>query len=309
MSLLYKIAVTSLAAALRMSFVLLAPALGEAISEQAGVYNIGVEGYMIMGALSAYYGVILTGNLWLGVAIGILGGMVISLIHAYLSITLKTDQIVNGTGLWIFCLGFSAFVFRTAGTTVYIKGFSPIQIPVLSELPVIGPVLFQLNILTYLGFLLIFVVAVILFRTPFGLLIKATGENPLAVDMAGHNVFLIRYISVLLCGAMSGLGGAYMSLGVLHRFSEDMIAGRGFIALCIVLFGNWNPWKIFVGVLLFSGIDAFQLRMQVMERGIIPYPLLLMLPYILTLVALSVAVLGKKNPPKGLFFPYIRGGQ
>lgn len=309
MSLLYTIVVTSLAAALRMSFAMLVPALGEAISEQAGVYNIGVEGYMIMGALSTYYGVILTGNLWLGVAIGILAGMVISLIHGYLSITLKTDQIVSGTGLWIFCLGFSAFVFRTAGTTDSIEGFSSIQIPVLSELPIIGPILFQQNILTYLGFLLVFVVTVILYRTPFGLLIKATGENPLAVDMAGYNVFLIRYIGVLLCGAMSGLGGAYMSLGVLHRFSEDMISGRGFIALCLVLFGNWNPWKIFVGVLLFSGIDAFQLRMQAIGRDIIPYPLLLMLPYVLTLVALSFTILGKKNSPKALFIPYIRGGQ
>lgn len=307
MSLVYGLMISTLAATLRMSFSVLTPALGETVSEQSGVYNIGIEGYMIMGALSAYYGAIATGNLWLGLIIGILGGMGMSLIHAYLSITLRTDQIVNGTGIWIFGLGLSAFIFRTARSTAYVEGFSPVRIPVLSELRVVGPILFQQNILTYVGFLLIIVVTVILYRTPFGLLIRATGENPLAVDMAGHNVFLIRYSSVLFCGAMAGFGGAYMSLAVLHRFSEDMIAGRGFIALCLVLLGGWNPWKVFGGTLLFSGVDAFQLRMQAMGKGLVPYPLLLMLPYVLTLVALLVAAAGRKTPPRGLFLPYLRG--
>jgi simple sugar transport system permease protein len=180
--------------------------------------------------------------------------------------------------------------------------------PLLSSLPEIGPVLFQQDVLFYIAILLVLVFALIMFRTRFGLIVSATGENPLAVDMAGYNVAKIRYISVLICGAMAGLGGSYLPLAVLHRFSENMTAGRGFMALCIVIFGGWNPWGILAGSLLFAFFDALQLQMRVSGLTV-PFPLLLMLPYVITIIVL-VGVAGairKAAPPNKLAIPYIKG--
>jgi simple sugar transport system permease protein len=291
-----------------MSFALVIPSLGEAISERSGVYNVGVEGYMLMGAISSYLVAISTGNLWLGIIAGMLAGMALSLIHAYLSVTLKANQIISGLAIWLFSMGFSAFIFRTVGVAGSIKGFASLHIPVLSELPIVGPILFQQNVLFYLALLLVVVFAIIMFRTRFGLIVRATGENPLAVDMAGYNVFRMRYISVLICGAMSGLGGAYLPLAVLHGFSENMTAGRGFIALCIVIFGGWNPWGILGGSLLFTFVDALQMQMQ--AAGVpVPFPLLLMLPYVITIIVLVgiVGVIRKVTAPKKLAVPYTKG--
>ena len=304
----FPLMVPVLAATLRMSFVLVIPSLGEAVSERSGVYNVGVEGYMLIGAIASYLVAVTTGNLWLGILAGMLGGAVLSLIHAYLSITLKTNQIISGIAIWLFSMGFSSFIFRTAGVTESIKGFTSIHIPVLSELPKAGPVLFQQNVLFYICLLLVVVFAIILFRTRFGLIVRATGENPLAVDMAGYNVFSMRYISVLICGAMSGLGGAYLPLAVIHRFSENITAGRGFICLCIVIFGGWSPWGILGGSLLFAFVDALQMQMQ--AAGVpVPFPLLLMLPYVITIIVLVgiVGVIRKAVPPKKLAVPYTKG--
>jgi len=205
-------------------------------------------------------------------------------------------------------MGFSAFIFRTAGITEALKGFTAIHIPVLSELPIAGPILFSQNVLFYIALLLVVAFAIIMFRTRFGLIVRATGENPLAVDMAGYSVFKMRYMSVLICGAMSGFGGAYLPLAVLHRFSENMTAGRGFIALCIVIFGGWNPWGILGGSLLFTLVDALQMQMQ--AAGVaVPFPLLLMLPYVITIIVLVgiVGVIRKVTAPKKLAIPYIKG--
>ena len=160
----------------------------------------------------------------------------------------------------------------------------------------------------YIGLLLVVVFSIILFRTSFGLIARGTGENPLAIDIAGHNVSLIRYISVLISGAMSGLGGAYLPLSVLFRFSENMTGGRGFIALAIVIFGGWNPWGILGGALLFAGVDAFQI--QIRAGGVnIPYSLLLMTPYVITILVLVAmgTFMKKSRMPKKLCIPYIKG--
>jgi ABC-type uncharacterized transport system permease subunit len=194
------------------------------------------------------------------------------------------------------------------GITDPLDGFASVQIPVLSDLPGIGPVIFQQNVLFYIAMLLVVVFALIMFRTRFGLLVRATGENPLAVDMAGYSVPKMRYLSVLITGAMSGFGGAYLPLAVLHRFSENMTAGRGFIALCIVIFGGWNPWGILGGSLLFAFIDALQMQLQ--AAGVpVPFPLLLMLPYVVTVIVLVgiVGVVRKAVPPRKLAVPYIKG--
>jgi len=297
-----------LASTLRGSVTLLFPALGEMLSQRSGVLNIGLEGYMLMGALCAYLGAVFTGNPWFGMAMGALAGMLTSLLYAYFTITLKSNQIIGGIAIWLLSMGFSSFIYRTVGVMESIKGFAPIQIPVLSELPVIGPILFQQSGFTYLGLLLVLVFAFILFRTSFGLIVRGTGQNPLAVDIGGHNVFLIRYISVLTCGAMAGLAGAYLPLALVYRFGENMTAGSGFIALGIVFFGNWNPWGILGGALLFSAFDMLQLQLRAMKVGV-PAELLLMLPYVVTIAALVIIgrVLKGSNAPRKLALPYLRG--
>ena len=296
------------AATLRMTFALLVPSLGEAISERSGVYNVGVEGYMLMGAIASYLAAVTTGNVWFGIVMGMVGGAALSLVHAYLSISLKTNQIISGIAIWLFSMGFSSFIFRTVAITETFEGFAAIHIPVLSDLPGIGPVIFNQNVLFYIAILLVAVFALIMFKTRFGLIVRATGENPLAVDMAGYSVPKMRYLSVLICGAMSGFGGAYLPLAVLHRFSENITAGRGFIALCIVIFGGWNPWGILGGSLLFAFVDALQMQMQ--AAGVpVPFPLLLMLPYVITIIVLVgiVGVVRKAAPPRKLAVPYIKG--
>ena len=304
----FPLVIPVLAATLRMSFALLVPSLGEAISERSGVYNVGVEGYMLMGAIGSYLAAVTTGNLWFGIVMGMVAGAALSLVHAYLSITLKTNQIISGIAIWLFSMGFSSFIFRTVGITETFEGFASIHIPVLGDLPGIGPVLFQQNVLFYIAMLLVVVFALIMFRTRFGLIVRATGENPLAVDMAGYSVPKIRYLSVLITGAMSGFGGAYLPLAVLHRFTENITAGRGFIALCIVIFGGWNPWGILGGSLLFAFVDALQMQMQAVGVPV-PFPLLLMLPYVITIIVLVgiVGVVRKAIPPRKLAVPYIKG--
>jgi simple sugar transport system permease protein len=292
-----------------MSFTLFVPALGEAVSQKAGVYNVATEGYMLVGAIAAFMGTVISGHIWVGLLAGILGGMALSLVHAYLSISMKANQFVSGMALWLFSMGFSSYIFRTAGLLDRnIEGIVPMNIPLLSEIPLLGPTLFSSNILFYIGLLLVMVFYFFLFKTRLGLLIRSTGENPFAVDMAGYNVVLIRYISVLICGATGGLGGAYLPLVILHNFNENMTAGRGFIALCIVILGRWNPLGVFVGALLFAGVDAFQMQLQAAGSNI-PYPLLLMLPYVITIIVLVGLgpLLKKVVAPKKLAVPYEKG--
>jgi ABC-type uncharacterized transport system permease subunit len=291
-----------LAAMIRLSFSLIVAGLGEATAERAGVYNIGMEGYMLFGAFFGYYAALLTGHLWLGFLVAIVAGLILSLIHAYCSITLRVNQIVTGVGLWLLGIGVTSFLYRLLGGVKTVDSLPQANWGVLNDIPVLGQILFDQNALVYVGFALVVVFAYVFKRTRFGVLNAAVGENPLAVDLAGHSVTRIRYISVLICGAMSGLAGAYLSLGILGTFSENMTAGRGFIALCIVIFGKWNPWKIAGGALLFAGADALQARLQAVNAPI-PFPFLLMIPYLVTLVVL-VAAMRRGEAPAKLGVPY-----
>jgi ABC-type uncharacterized transport system permease subunit len=298
--------VAVLAGMFRTSPVVLLPALGEVMSERSGVYNVGLEGYMLMGALFGYYGVYLTGNLAVGILMGIAGGMLLSLIHAYFTITHKVNQILCGIALWILGMGMSSYLFRAIAISGGVKFFRSIYIPVLSKLPIVGPVIFQQNAVVYIALSLVAVFMFVLFRTPFGLLLRATGDNPLAVDVAGHNVSLIRYANVLISGAMGGFGGAYMSLGILDRFIENMTAGRGFVALALVIFGNWNPLWILGGTLIFTAIDSFQLFIQAQGAVHVPYPFLLMSPYVIAVIILVFSGRRAVGATK-LFIPYTKG--
>jgi len=283
----------------------IAAALGETVSQRAGVYNVGLEGYMLMGALLGYYGAYLTGSAWLGLMVGIVAGLILSLVHAVLTVVYRADQIISGIAIWLVGLGLSSYIYQMFAVRTFITGFKPLDLGFLSDMPLVGPMLFQQNILVYIVFILAFVFSKLIFSTPFGIRVQAVGDNPLAVDMAGKSVMKIRFASVLICGAMSGFAGAYISLGLLGFFSENITAGRGFIALCTVIFAGWKPWKVVLGAFLFSGIEAFQRYFQTVSTGI-PIELLQITPYVLT-IAVLVLIARRDNVPKKLGVPYIKG--
>ncbi len=289
-----------LASAVKLAVPLLLAAIGEIFSERAGVLNLGMEGMMLAGASAAFLGAYFI-NLAAGLALGMLAGGIVALIMAYMSVVLRRNQIVCGVVLTIFGTGLSSYLFRlsfgTAATYPTITGFQAIDIPVLSQIPIIGEILFQNNILVYLAFILVPIAGVILYKTTQGLRVRAVGENPRAADTLGVNVRTIRIICVVFAGVMGGLGGAYLSVGHLNIFREGMTAGRGYIVLALVIFGSWSPYRALGGALIFGGIDALQLRLKIFDTGI-PYQFLQMLPYIATILIL-VLVAFRKSYARG----------
>ena len=289
-----------------MATPLLLASLGEIVSERSGVFNIGLEGMMLMGAFCGFLGLHLTDSLSIGILAGMAGGLFLALISAYLSVTLGVDQIVSGIALNIFAVGFTSSFYRIIfGLTppqVETSRMFPLGIPWLEDLPFIGPIFFNQVPLVYVAFALVPLLWFILFRTTIGLQVRSLGEHPLAADIAGVSVAQIRYLSVLLAGSFAGLGGAYLSLGPLNLFSDNMIAGRGFIALAVVIFGRLNPFGALGAALLFGAAEALQLRLQAMGLDI-PYQILLMLPYVATVVVL-VGLIGKTRLPAALGVPY-----
>jgi general nucleoside transport system permease protein len=295
----------------RMSVALFIPSLGEMISEKAGITNVSVEGYMLFGALSSYLVAVFTQNAWLGLLTGIIVGTIISAIHAYMSITIKTNQFISGMSIWLFAVAVTSFYWRVISDKVgYIKvaGFNPINIPALSNIPFLGEAFFKRDILFYIALLLVVAFYFLLYKTNYGLLIRAAGDNPLAVDLAGYSVQKIRYSAVLICGAMSGFGGAYLPLSIVRNFGENLIAGRGFICLCIVILGRWNPFGVLAGSLVFAFVDALQMSLMAMNSPI-PYPFLQMLPYLVTIIALigMGPLMKRAEPPRYLNLPYEKG--
>lgn len=297
-----------MAAAVRMAMPILYAALGGLFSERSGVVNIGLEGMMLVGALGGVIGSYLSGSAWVGLLVAMLAGGLLALIHAYFSITLKVDQVVTAIALNILAIGLSSFLFRGMfGITtipVTVDGFSNYPVPVLSELPGIGQILFNQNILVYLGLLLVPVSWFVLYRTSLGLAIRSVGENPKAADTLGVNVVLIRYGCVIFSGMMAGLGGSFLSLGQFNMFVDNMVAGRGYIAVAAVIFGKYRPGGILVAALLFGVADALQVRLQAMGADI-PYQFLLMLPYVVTILALT-GLVGRNSAPAASGKAYAR---
>ncbi len=296
------------AAAVRTAVPLLLAAVGEMFAERSGVLNIGIEGMMLFGALAGFAGAFFLQNAGIGALTSVAAGIVLALAFAYVAVTLGADQITAGIALNILGLGLSAFLFRVAfgieGLPPTAPSFGSIDLPGLSTLPVLGPVLFQHNPLVYLAVLLTVVAHVVLFYTTFGLRVRAAGEIPTAVDAAGVSVHRMRYAAVLIGGATAGLAGAFLSLGHLNLFSEDMVAGRGFIALAVVIFGNWRPGGAVAASLLFGLAEAVQLRFQALGFRL-PYQFLLMIPYVLTMLVM-VGVVRRSTPPAALAVPYVR---
>jgi simple sugar transport system permease protein len=294
-----------LTAAVRLTTPIGLAALGGVLSERSGIFNIALEGMMLSGALAGVLGSHYFGSPWAGVGAAVVVGALVGVLLAYLSVTLGANQIVSGVAINLFAFGFTTFLARTllrpAGIE-QVPAFQPLAFPVLAELPVLGPVFFQQSPLVYLLLLLGPVLTVFLFRTPWGLGLRATGEHPRAADTAGLNVAQIRYGAVIASGMLAGTAGAFLSLGHLNLFTENMSAGRGFIALAAVIFGKWHPLGALAAAFLFGAADAFQLLIQTYNLGI-PYQLPVMLPYVLALLALA-GLVGQTTPPAAAGIPY-----
>ncbi len=301
--------ITILATAIRAGAPVIYAAVGEIFAERSGILNLGVEGMMLVGAVSGFIVAVNTGNPWAGVLAAMFAGGILSLIHAFLTITLHADQVVSGLALTIFGIGLSSFLGQNY---VGVQGpqFSAIHIPVLSDLPIVGPVLFNHDILVYLTFLLVPASAYFIHRTRPGLHLRAVGEDPATADVMGVNVARIRYIYTFVGGVLAGLGGASLSLAYTPGWTEGMSGGRGWIAIALVIFAFWEPWRAMVGAWLFGGVQALQFNLQTI--GItIPTYFLNMLPYLFTILVLVFAT-GERmrrhlGAPAALGIPYIRG--
>lgn len=276
-------------------------AMGGVMSERSGVVNIALEGIMLTSAFVGYAAAVATHNLWFGVVVAVVGGMIIAALHAVLSIRFLVDQIVSGTVINILAIGITGSFYRTyiqnaelAGTGV----LPAIQLNFLPNAPFIGAI-------TLMALVLIPLVHLLLFHTVFGLRTRACGEHPLAAETAGINVYLIRYSNVILSGALAGLGGAYFSLQQIGNFLPNMTGGRGFIALAAMIFGRWSPFGAFLASLLFAGADALSGRLQI--YGVhLPYQILGMLPYVVTIIVVAGAV-GRAVAPAADGKPYVKG--
>jgi general nucleoside transport system permease protein len=302
-----------LSSSLRLSVPLAFAALGGLFSERSGVLNIGLEGMLLTGAFASAVGTFYSGNVWLGVAIAIVSGCALGLLHAWLSVSLRVDQLVSGLAINLSAAGLTAFgsrlVFDTE-TTQKLVPITPMAIPGLSQLPILGQPLFNQDFLVYLLFALVPASTYLLFHTTLGLTLRAVGEYPRAADTAGIRVGWVRYLSVMLSGGLAAIGGAYLVLVHVNFFTEGMSAGKGFIALAALIFGRWHPVGAVAACLLFGATEALQLRIQTfgIERlfGIeIRYQLLNMLPYAVALLAL-IGLAGKSTPPAALGVAYVK---
>jgi general nucleoside transport system permease protein len=283
-------------------------AIGETFSQRSGVLNLGVEGIMLMGAFSGYFVALNTGNPWLGLLAAAFVGLLMGLMMAFVSVTLQATQGISGIGLHLFGLGLSSMLFKASlGTGAQsIRGFLPVRIPVLADIPFVGEVLFNQNLLVYGAFLLVPLAHWVLTKTTFGLMVRAVGQNPEAADSLGVNVAGIRYMTVSLGGILAGIAGASLSLALIKLFQENMTSGIGFIAVALVYFGGWRPWGVLGGAMLFSMVSALQLRIQIVPGNPIPSDILVMMPYVLTILALAFAV-NRTHSPAALTKAFNRG--
>ena len=292
---------------IRMTTPLLYTALGEMYSERSGISNIGLEGLMITGAVSAFIGTVLTGSLWAGLLISILCGIAINMFFAYAVIVRGSNQVVLGMALNILAAGLASFFYRSifgiSSMPSKVQGFSKLPIPLLSNIPVLGE-MFNQNILVYLAFLLVPLSYFVLFRTKAGLRLRAVGEYPKAADSYGIHVYAQRFLGCAIGGALGAIGGAYLSIGYMNMYVENIVAGRGYIALAAVIFGKWKPGGILLATLLFGLADALQLRLQAMSLSI-PYQFMAMLPYVITFLAL-IGFVGRSVGPAANGINYAR---
>jgi general nucleoside transport system permease protein len=296
-----------LAAMLRYATPLLFAALGGLFSERSGVINIGLEGMMLMGAFWGLWGAEVTGSWLIGLLIGMVSGVLLALIHALFSVTLRADQIVSGFALTFLAAGITGFffvnIYGTEGTPDNIPRAPDVTIPLLDDIPFVGDVLGSMSILIWLGLLTCLLTWLIVFRTPMGLRLRSVGENPLAAQTAGVSPVRVRYVAVLISGALAAIGGAYLSIGFVGSFGENMTAGRGYIALAVLICGRWMPSGALIFACLFGFFSALAQRLPVFSES--AATLFQALPYVITLIAVA-GVVGRSIPPAAIGRPLDR---
>ncbi|SHO49679.1 ABC transporter permease [Desulfopila aestuarii] len=298
------------AASVRMATPLIFGTIGELICERAGVLNLGIEGIMAAGCMTGWTWVYFGGDLWMGVLAAAFVGALFGLLHAVFTVHLGLSQHVTGLGITMLAAALSSFVFRmllpNITTPPKITPFQLLEIPFLSEIPLLGKVVFTQSPMTILALLTVIVVAYFLKKTPAGLALSMTGENPMAVESQGLSVFAIRTWAVMTGSALMAVGGAFLTMSAFDAFYIGMVNGRGWICIALVVFASWNPLKALLGTIIFAAFDALQMRVQQQSGMIIPYQFYLMMPYIFSIVALII-MSRRSAYPKALLVPFRKG--
>ena len=295
--------VSFLAATMRIATPLLIAALGLVYSERAGIVNIGTEGIMLTGALLGAVGSLLFSSPYIGAIFAIVGGATLGMLFAFFTVTLRASQVVVGFSLNIFTAGLTVTLNRLLLNQVRVPSFTSYPIPGLSRIPVVGDALFNWPLLVYFAFVAVPIASFVLYKTNIGLKIRAVGDHPKACDTVGINVFKVRYSAIIFSGAMSGLAGAFISMGQLSMFTEGMVAGSGFMALAIVVFGNYSPGMVLFASMLFGASDALKFRLLMTPVGGSISQFMNMLPYALAIIALCL-IAKRSNRPAFSAVPY-----
>ncbi|AKG24870.1 ABC transporter permease [Calothrix sp. 336/3] len=294
-----------LASTIHLTIPLAYATLGGLYSERSGILNIALEGMLITGAFTSASATFYTNNVWIGLVAALIVGALVGLLHAFLCVTLRVNQLVSGLAINLVAAGITSFLGRLVfanNSTQRLPNLIAIKIPIFANIPLVGRLLFQQDILVYLLFIIIGFTTYFLFYTNPGLNLRAVGEYPQAADTAGVSVVRIRYMAVIFGGCLASLGGAYLTLVQVRYFTEGMSAGKGFIAIASLIFGKWHPIYSTLACLLFGATEALQLRIQALGVNI-PYQFLMMLPYITALLA-TIGLAGKSTPPAGLGVSY-----
>jgi ABC-type uncharacterized transport system permease subunit len=302
--------ISILVATVRIASPILLAAMGELITERSGIMNLGLEGTMLFAAFIGFLAAEKLDSLPVAILLACLAGALFNLILAFMAISLNVDQTITGLSINLLASGLTLFWFRitylklTSADTPLVNPLQPIKIPLLTDIPVVGQIFFSHNILTYLAFLAVPMIWFFLYRMKLGLQLRSLGEDPRAADMVGIRVTRLRYFAVVAGGLLAGLAGAFVSIGSVERFFPDMTGGRGWLAIVIVISGNWKPSRILIASLLFAFLDAFQLQVQAVGVQL-PYQVLLALPYVLAIVVMIIAK-AKSVAPESLGVPYMR---
>ncbi|MDX1785431.1 MAG: ABC transporter permease [Roseovarius sp.] len=298
-------------AAIRIASPLIFATLGELICERAGILNLGIEGIMVAGAFAGWTAVYSGVDLWTGVAVAFVVGAAFGLVHGLLTVPFGLSQHVVGLGVTLLATSLTYYAYRLALPEVTsppkIEAFQPYEVPLLSDIPLIGPALFAQTPLTYLAFALVVIVSLVLYRTPLGLALRAAGENPAAVAAQGLSVTGLRVGAVVVGSGLMAVGGAFLTMSAFDSFFFEMVNGRGWICIALVVFGAWRPGKALLGAILFAAFDALQIRIQQTPMGAnVPYQVFLMMPYFLSILALIV-MSRRAEVPAALMVPFNKG--
>jgi simple sugar transport system permease protein len=295
------------AALIRISTPLLLATLGELYAERSGVLNLGIEGIMLLGAMVGFTAAYFSGNLWVGVAAALATGAITGLVMALLTVVLGVSQHVSGIGMTLLATGLAFYLYRLIfgqpPVPPNVVAFATAPIPGLADIPFLGPVLFNQTPITYIALLAVPLTAWVVFRTSWGLNLRTVGENPRAADAAGVSVWWVRTQALVVGSAMMGLAGAYLTIAQFNAFTFGVISGRGWVSIALVVFGQWNPWRCAAGAFLFAFLEALQLRLQATNTLHLPYEVFLMLPFVMTIVAMAL-VSRNARAPAALLVPF-----